>query len=377
MKRASSEENSRVVFLHSSNEMYGADKILVEVLRSLPDDVRAQAEVWLPDDLPPTDRQLSDQLNRLGVANKRQSLPVLRRRYLSVRGITPLAMRLWKTYRSLRRLRPDVVYCTTSAMAICLPLAKFSGVKSTALHLQEIWAPREANVLGLMARFADTIICISSAARNSIPRGLHTRSVLLRNAHRGSNAPLVPLDRLSGPLKFLIASRWNSWKGHASLLGAWDQDESPGQLIILGGPPSVGEGVDVEAIVQDLRHSGSISIVGQVEDISGYIDEVDFLVLPSDKPEPFGLVILEAFARGRPVIASRGGGVLDVVVEGSNGLLFDMGEPSQLHELIHNADRTLAASLGRQARRDFEENFSIESYESSIQNIWPELVRRG
>ncbi|MFJ4226068.1 glycosyltransferase family 4 protein [Paenarthrobacter nicotinovorans] len=228
-----------------------------------------------------------------------------------------------------------------------------------------------------MARFADTIICISSAARNSIPRRLHSRSVLLRNAHRGSNAPLVPFERLDGPLKFLIASRWNSWKGHASLLGAWDQDESPGQLLILGGPPSVGEGVDVEAIVQDLRHSGSISIVGQVEDISSYIDEVDFLVLPSDKPEPFGLVILEAFARGRPVIASRGGGVLDVVVEGSNGLLFDMGEPSQLHELIHNADRTLAASLGRQARRDFEENFSIESYESRLQNLWPELVRRG
>lgn len=377
MRRTDSGHDPSVLFLHSSNELYGADKILLEVLLSLPADERSRTEVWLPDDLPSSDGQLTKRLNEIGVSTQIVALPVLRRRYISAGGIAPLVRRLWKTLQALRKARPDVVYCTTSAMVFCLPIAKLAGVRTTVLHLQEIWAPKEARLLGLAAGFADTIICISSAARNSIPKRLRHRSRLLLNAHRASSEPLVPLETLSGPPKFLVASRWNSWKGHASLLRSWDQETSPGELIILGGPPSMGSGVDVEAIVSKLRHSSSVSIVGEVSNVTEYIDQVDFLVLPSDKPEPFGLVLLEAFARGRPVIASRAGGVLDVVRDGSNGLLFDIGEQSQLDMLLNSVNRVHAVALGSQAKRDYEDNFSIMTFETRVRQIWPEIVRRG
>ncbi|MGO4251339.1 glycosyltransferase [Paenarthrobacter sp. TAF1] len=363
-----------VVFLHSSNEMYGADKILLDVLQSLPASARKRTEVWLPDDIPSSDRQLSGRLQELGVSNRVAALPVLRRRYLTVRGAFPLISRVWRTYRDLKRAKPDVAYCTTSAMVFCLPIAKLARVKRVVLHLQEIWAPREATVLGLAAEFADKIVCISRAARESLPKRLHQRSRLLLNAHRPSASPLVPLETLRGPLRFLIASRWNGWKGHFSLLSAWNQDTCPGELIILGGPPSMGTGVDVEALVRNLRHSSSVSVIGEVNDIAGYIDQADFLVLPSDRPEPFGLVLVEAFARGRPVIASRAGGVVDIVRDGHNGLLFEMGDELELRRLLNNVDRASAAALGNQAKLDFEDKFSIESFELRLRELWPEIV---
>ncbi|WP_223934270.1 glycosyltransferase family 4 protein [Arthrobacter sp. StoSoilB5] len=366
------------IFLHSSNEMYGADKILLEVLQSLPERDRVHSEVWLPDDLPGSDRKLTAELDLLAIQNGIEALPVLRRRYLTLRGIFPLMGRTWRTFRALRRSKPELVYCTTSAMVFCLPLAKLAGVKKTVLHLQEIWTPKEAWLLGLAARFADNILCISTAARASLPEPLKMRSSLLTNAHRETSAPMVPHESLNGPLRFLVASRWNSWKGHASLLSAWDTATNPpGDLIILGGPPSMGNGVDVRGIAGGLRHSASISVVGEVSGISDYLDKVDFLVLPSDKPEPFGLVLLESFARGRPVIASRAGGVLDIVVDGANGRLFEMGNTAQLHDILAGVNREKAIALGRQARKDFEERFSIESYQARFRNLWNEIVRDG
>ncbi|WP_454811346.1 glycosyltransferase family 4 protein [Paenarthrobacter nitroguajacolicus] len=275
----------------------------------------------------------------------------------------------------LQKSKPEVVYCTTSAMVFCLPLAKLAGAKRTILHLQEIWSPREAWFLGLAARYADHIFCISTAARNCLPKSLLKRSHLLVNAHRDSEMPVVPHESLKGPLKFLVASRWNTWKGHTSLLKAWDGELSPGELTILGGPPAMGVGVDVRAMVKELRHSSSIDVVGEVENIADYIDAADYLVLPSESPEPFGLVLLEAFARGRPVIASRAGGVMDVVVDGGNGILFEMGNTDQLQTVLTTARREDAIMLGREARRHFEQHFSIESYGSRLRALWKGVVK--
>ncbi|BCW11832.1 hypothetical protein NtRootA4_28950 [Arthrobacter sp. NtRootA4] len=136
----------------------------------------------------------------------------------------------------------------------------------------------------------------------------------------------------------------------------------------------MGTGVDVEALVRNLRHSSSVSVIGEVNDIAGYIDQADFLVLPSDRPEPFGLVLVEAFARGRPVIASRAGGVVDIVRDGHNGLLFEMGDELELRRLLNNVDRASAAALGNQAKLDFEDKFSIESFELRLRELWPEIV---
>jgi glycosyltransferase involved in cell wall biosynthesis len=361
--------SARTMFLHSSNEMYGADKILLEILQALPDDSREKAVVCIPDDLPPGDGRLAAALSTLGVSATTFGLPVLRRRYLSMRGLFPLLGRLWKTFGLLRDSKPDVVYCTTSAMVLCLPLAWLAGVKMRVLHVQEIWAGKERRVLGFLGRAANRIICISSASHDSMPRFLTGRANLMVNAHQDSGKMLV--SRPPGtPLRFVVASRWNAWKGHRTLLEAWDAESAPGELIILGGPPPIGEGVDVPGLVANLRHPDSVSVIGEVAAIDVHIDDADFLILPSDSPEPFGLVVLEAFARGRPVIASRAGGVLDVVTDGFDGRLYEIGNAEALRSILQSVDRQQAIQMGLNARKTYEQKFSIVAYRKRFAAFW-------
>lgn len=362
-----------IVFMHSSNEMYGADKILLEVLGSLPEMDRARASVWLPNDLPTEQNRLGDELDARKIASRAVPLPVLRRKYLSPSGILPLFSRLWKIFRNLRERRPDVVYCTTSAMVLCLGLARVAGVRRVVLHVQEIWSPREAVVLGLLARGAHRIFCISGAARDSLPAHLRSRAELLLNAHHESGSELLPILDDGGPLRFVVASRWNSWKGHCSLLAAWNEDPCPGQLVILGGPPAMGIGVDVPELVSNVKHRDCVSVVGEVEEIIPHIDAADFLILPSDKPEPFGLVLLEAFARGRAVVASDAGGVLDVVTDGTDGCLYPIGSVAGLAEILRSLDRKMAQEMGISARFTYEERFSIGAYRVRFQQLWRSL----
>ena len=65
---------------------------------------------------------------------------------------------------------------------------------------------------------------------------------------------------------------------------------------MLGGPPPVGEAVDVRTIVAQMAEPGSVQIVGQVPSIEPYLATADVVLMPSAEPEPFGLVATEAFA---------------------------------------------------------------------------------
>ena len=83
---------------------------------------------------------------------------------------------------------------------------------------------------------------------------------------------------------------------------------------------------------------------------------------PSEWHEPFGLVAIEAFAKGTPVIAAAAGAIPELVKHRHNGLLYHAGASDQLAECIDCATSHPAelAQLGRQARQTFEETYSSE-----------------
>jgi glycogen synthase len=75
------------------------------------------------------------------------------------------------------------------------------------------------------------------------------------------------------------------------------------------------------------------------------------LLLPS-RTDSFGIVILEAWAHGKPVIGSRAGGIPGVIDEGHNGLLVDFGDMAGLTQAIQHLlnDETLRRTLGQHGR---------------------------
>jgi glycosyltransferase involved in cell wall biosynthesis len=362
---------SRIVIVHSSDEMYGADRILLQVVAGMRQvEPAPEVLVWLPDDITHGPTPLCHELAREGVAYEHVSLPIIRRANLRPAGLVSLARTSWGLRRRLRHEGVDLVYCMTSACLLAAPVARSLRVPTVALHVQEMWSGKEAALLRALARFTNLRITISPAVDRAA-RLANPASVVVDNCvpHPPEVAPAAASGDGTGRPRYVVASRWNAWKGHRTLLDAWERAGCPGTLTVLGGPPPSGAKVDVPALAAALSDPSSVEIVGEVPDVAPYVAAADALVLPSDEPEPFGLVLLEAFRAGKPVIASRAGGPLDVIHDGDDGWLFTPGDAADLAGLLERLSVDDLGDAGRRARQTYLARYTPEVFRRRIAEL--------
>ncbi|MEW1806503.1 glycosyltransferase [Pseudarthrobacter sp. NPDC080039] len=360
-----------LLFIHSSNELYGSDRMLLEVLATLPLAMRDQALVWIPDDSEGS--ALTERLSSLGFAWRILPLPVLRRQYFSLRGLFGRLRNAFSAWLAMTRLRPSVVYCTTSASLGSAPVARAAGARRVFLHVQEVWSGGEVGVLSVLASLTSDRICISRTVESALPRHLRRRSTVILNSVPDSALVVRSAAENTGPLTFLMASRWSPTKGYETLLRAWVDGPPPGQLHILGGMPPNGNGIDVRSLLKDLGSPETVEVLGEVEHIDQYLVAADFLIFPSDTPEGFGLLAVEAFRNARAVIASRSGGLNEVVKEGVTGHTFAPRDSDGLRAILSSCTRSEAASMGRAARITYETQYSSDRYAADFQTVWSSL----
>lgn len=122
----------------------------------------------------------------------------------------------------------------------------------------------------------------------------------------------------------------------------------PARLVLCGDGP---ERKMAEALAAEYGLTQEVVFVGQVPNIAEYLGVADLLLLPSET-ESFGLAALEAIASEVPVIATRVGGLPEVVVDGKHGFLVDVGDTKAIAdraiELLGNED--LRREMGRNGR---------------------------
>jgi L-malate glycosyltransferase len=140
----------------------------------------------------------------------------------------------------------------------------------------------------------------------------------------------------------------------------------------------VGDGSDrteLEGKVQKRGLVKNFKFVGYQEDVPAYLDSMDFLVLPS-RAEGFPNIVLEAMARGKPVVAARVGGVPELVVDGGTGFLVDshdfLSMARAAGKLIRDAD--LRKRMGLEAFKRAKENFDLKKMIIDHQDYYLELA---
>ncbi len=172
----------------------------------------------------------------------------------------------------------------------------------------------------------------------------------------------------------LFVGRLTYEKGVTTLLDAWRQYSPPMDLHI------AGDGELANEVKQSAELCGRIHWHGHLEKarLHELMKGAAALIVPSSWFEPFGVVLIEAFAMGIPVIASRIGALTSLVEHGRNGLHFTSGNAQQLAEqvlwLINHPD---AAQLMRaQARLEYEKKYTGEQNYRMLMDIYQATLRR-
>jgi glycosyltransferase involved in cell wall biosynthesis len=218
---------------------------------------------------------------------------------------------------------------------------------------------RQAAVLNLAACLTDDFICVSEdSARDTIDHEAAARKVstiwngidTTRFAYTGpcAGGPVVTVARLSPE------------KDIANLLqaAALVRRERPGfRLEIAGDGPCM---TALRQLASDLALEQSVTFRGEVRDIRGLLARASLFVLPS-LSEGISLTLLEAMARGLPVVATRVGGNPEVVAYGETGLLVPARDAAGLATAIRRIEEDPEAGrrMGVAGRRRVELHFDI------------------
>ena len=377
----------RILYLHAGAEMYGADKVLLELIKGL-DSKEFEAHVILPND-----GVLVEALRQVGAKVSVLDYPILRRKYFNPKGIANY-IRSYNFYAKqialyAREHSIDMVHNNTAAVLEGIYLKR-------KLKLPLIWHVHEIIVKPkaisdfinmLMGRYADKIVTVSQAVANHIKQSPFIKDSQVEVIYNGvDNAVYYPMDASSIREKFDIAQdalvigmigRVNAIKGQNDFIEAVEPllEKNEQAVAFLAGGVFPGEEWRLEEL--DKRIASS-SVVSQIHRIDYYdktselYNMFDIFVLPSIKPDSLPTVVLEAMACSKPVVGYNNGGIAEMVVDDKSGCLVKPNRPQELSNaislLLDSSEKR--EKFGRVGYQRQKELFSLESYIKNFSELY-------
>ena len=188
-----------------------------------------------------------------------------------------------------------------------------------------------------------------------------------------------PVAELPDQPTALFVGMLEAYKNVDGLAAAWRRvaTRMPEARLVIVGRGSRRRTID--ALARDLPDQ--VEHIEQLdpEGVASQLDEATVLVLPS-WPEGLGRVVIEAFARGRGVVATGAGGVLDLVEDGREGLLVPRADEDALVEALLRVlgDRELAAQLGEAARERYRAwDYTPDEFARSLRRLTERTIAAG
>lgn len=186
---------------------------------------------------------------------------------------------------------------------------------------------------------------------------------------------------VKGQPLFGIFGRIIGWKGVKEFVQAASlvlKEMPQAKAFVVGGVSDGDESylTDVMALAEKMDISDKIVFTGYREDVADLMKLMNVVVLASITPEPFGMVVIEAMAMGKPVVATSAGGPLDSVVDGETGFLVPVKDTGRMAKpiikLLGNQD--LSEEMGRKGRDRVERMFCKERYANQVEQVYTSLL---
>jgi len=293
--------------------------------------------------------------------------------------------------RALTAKPVDIVQTNSLKAHVLGSLAAWGTGVPVVWHLQDLVTERGNGrpLLELMAALVQPrIVCISGAVRADlgprlaaratvIPNGIDDGAIRARLSGQDVRAAfgIPPGVPLVGIVAHLIP-----WKGHRHLLAALARlgETFPTlHCLVVGGEilQWAGQQQALEKEARRLGVHGRVIFTGLRDDVPDLIAALDVLVLASEN-EPFGLVLLEAMALGKPLVATRGGGVPEIVRDGETGTLVPVADPAALAAALarYLEDPRLRQQTGEAGRALVARRFGLQQMAAGFLSLYKAIA---
>lgn len=375
-----------ILYLHAGAEMYGADKILLELVTGL-DNSKFHPIVVLPND-----GILKDKLIENGIETYVVHYPILRRKYFNLKGIINYGLSYFgksnEIVKLLKNKKIDIIHANTTAVLEGIYLKKKLKCK-LIWHVHEIiLKPAIINktISYLIGKYADKCVAVSKAVKKHlidskfidenkvevIYNGVDTErfnpNVENKYLYKEWNVP-------DEAIKVGMIGRVNAWKGQNDFLDAAEGllKKYSNLYIFIVGSAFAGEEWRVDELkkkIADSQNKDRIIFSEFRTDTPEIHSFFDVLVLPSTNPDPLPTVVLEAMGCGTPIVGYNHGGVTEMVINGETGLLAEVKSSKDLGRKIQQALESDYKLMGQKARDRAVKNFSEYSFINNFSKVY-------
>jgi len=400
----------RVAFLSVSAEMGGSEAVLLELIRGL----RRLAPDVDPVIVVPRDGPLAARARQAGAEVRVLPMPAalagfgewslqrhagLARRSAALVSAAASASAYQRALGALvSEIAPDVIHTNGFKLHVLGTRAAPAGVP-IVWHIHEYVAarPLSRRLLRHHASRVSTIVGNSRSVADDVSAAVAARApvVPIYNAVDldacSPQGDRLDLDRLAqmppapdGTIRVGLVATFARWKGHETFLRALQRLAASGvRGYVIGGPLYDTAGSqhtldELGAMAASLGLHDRVGFTGFVAQPAAAMRALDVIVHASTEPEPFGLVIAEGLACGKPVIVSAAGGAAELVEPGVDALTFAPGDVAALAGAMAccAADRLLRERLGAAARQTALRRFDAGDFTRAFLDVYQRAVER-
>ncbi|MBW1716383.1 MAG: glycosyltransferase family 4 protein [Deltaproteobacteria bacterium] len=391
----------KILFVHERGGIGGAGNILYSLLAHI-DKERFEPVVVLG-----SDGELADRIRELGFKCLSWPMPelVLFQNNSFLHSLVALGRNLRFIARTvfgllyiLHKENPDIVYANSlqAQFASCFAAKLFK--KALVWHVHNIQPAgfRQRTFNALVRLFPDKVIVVSKAVWDNVVGSKQTLSKI-RLVYNGINAQVFASQKgihsnirdefdIPNECKIVtMVSALSPWKGHVYFLKAMRLvvKQFPHLKILLVGDIILKREQNYRQrlleLARELQINDHILFTGFRNDAVSIMSQSDIIVLPSIKAESFPTVILEAMAVAKPVVATKVGGIPEMVEHEKTGLLVPPQDPKSLAEAIATllANEDYSNRLGQSGLRRLKEMFGMDKFIAGIEDVLSGVLENG
>ena len=372
---------TKILLAHSSNDLYGASKILLNIIELLINE-GYKVYLFLPEKGPLHENNIIKKCN-INIIE----FGVFRKRYFNFFGLINRFYHIIKSTFVIRSFilknKIDLVYTNTSTLISPTIASKLSGIPSI-FHIHEIPVSSKLYTRFLVTFFnifSSKVISVSNAVSNYwIDNGLLKEKII--KIYNGFNFNFSTEKNLSkSQIVITNISRIIPYKGHLFLIELFNElSKFKNNLIlnIIGDTLPEYESYynELKVKVEQYNLTKKINFIGYQSDVKKYLEKSNFFIHCPIKPDPLPTVIFEGIESGTPVIFTNLGGSYEILDSGKNGLSIDhLSVKKSVENILEFLENTFEQEKNVKNAKSFvEKNFQKSSFNDSLKTLISKIV---